>query len=146
YVAAAALTLLARVRGRRWLRVGLWGLIGLVIGAAPIWIYNLQTGGATLRFVFSGARGQTADRLAVLSAWWNNDLPRGAGLWHPWGPSPDAVATLMAAVVGAAVIWAIAGRRRLAARPLDVVLVFLALIPLLFAFSGFGGPALNPWG
>src|SRR5438270_380326 len=81
---------------RRWLRVGLWGLIGLVIGAAPIWIYNLQTGGATLRFVFSGARGQTADRLAVLSAWWNNDLPRGAGLWHPWGPGSLPLAVTLA--------------------------------------------------
>ena len=41
-----------------------------------------------MRFVLGGTQGQTADRGAVLGAWWNNDLPRGAGLWHPWGASP----------------------------------------------------------
>src|SRR6202035_4937608 len=38
-----------------------------------------------------------------------------------------------------------AGRRR-ALQPLDSVLVLLLLIPTLFVLSGFGGPALNPWG
>ena len=37
---------------------------------------------------YSAGAGQTADRGAVLEAWWNNDLPRGAGLWHPWGAAP----------------------------------------------------------
>jgi len=37
-------------------------------------------------------------------------------------------------------------RRRPAFRPLDSILLLLILIPTLFVLSGFGGPALNPWG
>lgn len=146
YLSAAALTLLARVRGARWSTVAGWGLAGFVVGALPIWIFNLQTDGATFRFVLSGTQGQTADRAAVLGAWWNNDLPRGAGLWHPWGESPSAMGALMAVCVCGALAWAGLGRRRPALRPLDTVLLLLILMPTLFVLSGFGGPALNPWG
>ena len=90
YLSAAALALVLRVRGRRWLRVLPLGLLGFVLGALPVWIFNVQTDGATFRFVLGGTQGQTADRGAVLGAWWTNDLPRGAGLWHPWGDSPVA--------------------------------------------------------
>jgi hypothetical protein len=147
YLSAAALTLLARVRGTRWLKIAGWGLAGFVLGALPIWIFNLQTGGATIRFVLDGTlKSQTADRPTVLDAWWNNDLPRGAGLWHPWGPSPSTLGVVMAVCVCGALAWAVVGRRRLALRPLDAILVLLALIPTLFVLSGFGGPALNPYG
>ncbi|HLZ25874.1 MAG TPA: glycosyltransferase family 39 protein [Chloroflexota bacterium] len=148
YLSAVAVTLLARVRGTRWPRVAGGGLAGFALGAVPIWLYNLQTGGATFRFVVGGTKGQTADRAAVLGAWWNNDLPRGAGLWHPWGPSPNILGVVMALAVCAALGWAVcAGRRRAPfSTPLDAVLVLLALIPTLFVLSGFGGPALNPWG
>src|SRR5439155_23927869 len=112
----------------------------------PIWIFNLQTDGSTLRFVLNGSQGQTADRGAVLGAWWNNDLPRGAGLWHPWGPSPVLPGVVMACFVVAAIVWAVIGRSRPRLRPLDSVLLFLVLIPLILVLSGFGGPALNPYG
>jgi len=52
----------------------------------------------------------------------------------------------MAIVLAAALIWAVLGRRRPDMRPLDAVLALLVLIPTLFVLSGFGGPALNPWG
>jgi Dolichyl-phosphate-mannose-protein mannosyltransferase len=146
YLSAATLTLLARVRGGRWLRIVGCGVAGFGLGALPIWIYNLQTGGTTFRFVLGGTQGQTADRAAVLSAWWNNDLPRGAGLWHPWGDSSSLLGALMAVAVVGALVWAVVGRRRLALRQLDAILVLLALIPGLFVLSGFGGPALNAWG
>jgi hypothetical protein len=146
YLGAAALTLLARVRGARWRAVAGWGVAGFVLGGLPIWIFNLQTDAATLRFVVRGTQGQTADGWAVLSAWWNNDLPRGAGLWHPWGDSPTTPAVLMAAAIVTALAWAIVGRRQLAPRSLDAVLGLLLLMPTLFVLSGFGGPALNPWG
>jgi len=38
------------------------------------------------------------------------------------------------------------GRRGVRLRPLDGVLVLLLCIPALFVLSGFGGPALNPYG
>jgi hypothetical protein len=146
YLAAAVLTLLARVRGRRWLGIFGTGLLGFVVGGLPIWLFNVQTGGATLRFVLGGTQGQTADRGAVLDAWWNADLPRGAGLWHPWGSSPPELGFAMAALLICALAWAVFGRGRPRFRPLDSILVFLVLIPLIFVLSGFGGPALNPYG
>jgi hypothetical protein len=146
YLGAAALALAARIRGARWLAVAGWGLAGFVVGGLPIWIFNLQTEGSTFRFVLRGTQGQSADRAQVLEAWWNNDLPRGAGLWHPWGASPFVLGALMAAAIGAAVLWALFGRRRPGVRPLDSVLVLLVLVPTLFVLSGFGGPALNPYG
>jgi Dolichyl-phosphate-mannose-protein mannosyltransferase len=146
YLAAAALMLLVRVRGRRWPAVLGWGLLGFAVGGLPIWLYNLQTGGATLRFVLGGSQSQTADRGSVFEAWWNTDLPRGAGLWHPWGESPRLLGLAMAALLVAAGVWAAFGRRRLALRRLDAVLGLLVLIPLIYVLSGFGGPALNPYG
>ena len=146
YLATAALVLVARVRGGRWPGIIGAGLVGFGLGGLPIWIFNVQTGGATFRFVVSGTQGQTADRLAVLGAWWNNDVPRGAGVWHPWGPSPLLAAGIMAVVVALAMTGALLARRRLRVRPLDAILVFLALVPTVLVFSGFGGPALNPYG
>ena len=146
YLATAALVLVARVRGARWLAVIGAGLAGFAMGGLPIWIFNVQTGGATFRFVVGGTQGQTADRLAVLGAWWDNDLPRGAGLWHPWGASPWLAGAIMAAAVALAAAGALLARRRPRLRPLDGVLVFLVLVPTLLVLSGFGGPALNPYG
>ncbi len=138
YLLPAALAVLLRARSARV--IGL-GFLGFAVGALPVWIFNLQTAGATFRFVVSGTSGQTADQLAVLDAWWNNDLPRGTGLWHPWGPSPPLLAALMAVVIAAALVWALYRRG-----PLVVVLLFLVTIPTVLVLSGFGGPALNPYG
>jgi hypothetical protein len=52
----------------------------------------------------------------------------------------------MAVVVAGALAWAVVARRGLGGRPLDTVLLLLVCIPTLFALSGFGGPALNPYG
>jgi hypothetical protein len=53
---------------------------------------------------------------------------------------------LVGAVLLAAVVWAVVARPRLALRPLDAVLLLLVVIPVVFVLSGFGGPALNPYG
>ena len=146
YLAPAGGIVALQARGWRLLGAAGLGLTGFLAGGLPVWLYNLQTGGATSKFVLAGTRGQTADRLAVFSAWWNADLPRGAGLWHPWGPSPPLLGWLMGSVVVAAVAWAVLARTRLTWRPLDGLLLLLVVIPLIFVFSGFGGPALNPYG
>ncbi len=146
YLAAAVLTLLVRVRASRWPSIVGAGVLGFALGGLPIWLYNAQTGGATVRFVLGGNQGQTADRGAVFDAWWNNDLPRGAGVWHPWGDNPPELGYVMGAVLVAALLWAVFGRDRLRFRPLDSVLIFLVLVPVIFVLSGFGGPALNPYG
>ncbi len=176
YLVPAALVVLLRVRGGGLAAPAGLGLLGFAVGALPVWVYNLQTGGATVRFVTAGTAGQTADRLAVLGVWWNADLPRAAGLWQPWGASPRALAAAVAAILALAVAWSALWRpRRVApppqqpqqgaprvarsgtgeahvlsrdtwARPLDVPLLLLLAIPALFVASGFGGPGLNPWG
>ena len=146
YLATAALVLLARIRGARWPAIVSAGLAGFGAGGLPIWIFNVQTAGATFRFVASGTQGQTADRLAVLGAWWSNDLPRGAGMWHPWGSSPWLLGAVMAVFVASGLAGALLARRRLRLRALDAILLFLALVPTVLVFSGFGGPALNPYG
>jgi 4-amino-4-deoxy-L-arabinose transferase-like glycosyltransferase len=146
YLLPAAGLVGLRARGRRLLRIAAVGLLGFGLGALPVWVFNLQTGGATFRFVTAGTTGQTADRLAVLSAWWNADLPRGAGVWHPWGPSPAALGVLVGAIGAAAVLWALVARPHFDLRPLDGLLLLLLVIPIVFVLSGFGGPALNPYG
>jgi 4-amino-4-deoxy-L-arabinose transferase-like glycosyltransferase len=146
YLIAALIVLVARVRGGRWSIVAAAGLAGFSLGGLPIWLFNVQTGGATFRFVANGTQGQTADRGAVLAAWWNNDLPRGAGLWHPWGPSPFVLGFAIAIFVVVGVFCALVARRHISLRPLDGVLILLTLMPTLLVFSGFGGPALNPYG
>src|SRR5581483_6499224 len=45
YLAAALVTLTFGLRGRRWHVAVPGGLLGFVLGAAPVWIYNVQTGG-----------------------------------------------------------------------------------------------------
>jgi hypothetical protein len=146
YLAAAAVALVTSATPRHWLAATSFGLAGFAVGGVPIWLFNLQTDGATFRFVVSGTQGASADRLAVLQAWWTNDLPRGAGLWHPWGPSPVLLGFALGALIAAALLYALFGRARLELRPLDAILAFLVLIPSVLVLSGFGGPALNPYG
>ncbi len=147
YLVPAALILFARLRGRRLLHVATTGLLAFLVGALPVWLYNLQTGGATVQFVLAGSSGQTADRLAVLGVWWNADLPRALGLWQPWGRSPRLLAVAAGLAGASSLAWAILYRRREERiRPLDGMLLLLLSIPAIFALSGFGGPGLNPWG
>lgn len=148
YLLPAALLLILRLRGRRLLLVPLLGLVGFGLGALPFWLYNLETGGATLWFVLAGSGGQTADRLTVLQGWLTIDLPRGAGLWQPSGPSPRELGTGLAVLIIVAVMAALLAPRPPGARltRLDGPLLVLAMIPLVAVFSGFGGLVVNPWG
>src|SRR5439155_21088904 len=102
----------------------------------------------TIQFVGTGARGQTADRLAVLAAWWTTDLRRGAGLWQPWGESPRDLGVMMATLIVAALGWALLERhpRWTRMRPLDGALLMLLTIPFVSMLSGFGSLVINPWG
>lgn len=146
YLVPAALVVVVRARGGRLVRTSALGLAGFLVGASPFWIYNLRTAGATLRFMLAGTSGQAADRGAVLGAWWGSDLPRGIGLWNPWASTPAALQVLLGVVYVAAIGAALVRRRRFASQPLDAILLLLLAIPTLFVLSGFGGPALNPWG
>jgi hypothetical protein len=52
----------------------------------------------------------------------------------------------MAVCVALGLAGAVLARRRLRLRALDAILLFLAVVPTVLVFSGFGGPALNPYG
>ena len=52
----------------------------------------------------------------------------------------------MAVFVASGLTGALLARRRLRLRALDALLLFLALGPAVLVCSGFGGPALNPYG
>ncbi|MBI2755098.1 MAG: glycosyltransferase family 39 protein [Chloroflexi bacterium] len=145
YLVPGAAVVAGRLRSIPLLRGGALGLVGFLVAAAPVWLYNLQTGGATLQFIAAGSGGQTADRWQVFQAWWNADLPRALGLWNPWGATPRGLAIAAAAVFATAVVWAAVRRERFP-RPLDAPLLVLVAVPVLVVLSGFGGPALNPWG
>lgn len=145
YLLPAATFVLWRARRARLAQALALGLSGFAVGALPVWVYNLQTGGATFRFVLAGSGGATANKADVLAAWWNADLPRALGLWNPWGGNPLGLQAATALLLLAAMARAIA-RGRLSVRPLDLALLTLILMPTLFVLSGFGGPALNPYG
>ncbi len=148
YLLPAAAMVLLQVRGVRLVRAVGRGLAGFALGALPVWMYNIQTGGATFRMITSGLYGHTVARIDVLLAWARLDLPHGAGLWHPWGYSPIILGIMLGALMASALVWAIVARpwRWPLARPLDIALLLLTAIPTVFVLSGFGGPILNPWG
>jgi hypothetical protein len=148
YLVAIAVLCLLHLRGRRLVTVAGLGLAGFVVGALPIWVYNLQTNGATVWLLLAGARGEAANPLAVLSAWWNADVPRAVGLWDPWERQPLEIRVAMGELLVVALGWAVIGRPlwRRAPRAIDGTLLLLVAIPLVFVASGFGESALNPWG
>lgn len=148
YLLPAAAMVLVRVRGVRLARAVGLGLAGFAMGAMPVWLYNIQTSGATFRMITSGLHGQTVARIDVLLAWARLDLPHGAGLWHSWGHSPQILGIALGALLALALVWAVLARpwRWPLVRPLDIAILLLATIPAVFVLSGFGGPVLNPWG
>src|SRR5262249_50741026 len=65
YLAPIALFLLLWLRGWRLVQVVLVGLAGFALGALPVWLYNVQSHGATLWLLLAGARGDAANPRAV---------------------------------------------------------------------------------
>jgi hypothetical protein len=122
------------------------GIAGFAVGTLPIWIFNIQTNGYTFGWFAAATGGEPVNRLEVLWAWITGDLPRGAGLVHPWGEPVFVLGLALGLVLAGAWLWAIVARRSWRLRPLDAVLLLLLAIPIAFTASGFGQPALNPYG
>jgi hypothetical protein len=147
YLVAIAALCLVYLRGGRLIQVGVFGVAGFVVGALPLWLYNVQTRGATVYLLGAGARGDAANPAAVLDAWWHADLPRALGLWIPWAEPPRLLSVALALLFALACGWALWRRPwpPAAPWPLDGPLLLLAVIPVIFVASGFGESALNPW-
>jgi hypothetical protein len=142
-----------------WPRLGLI-LAGVGVGGAPLWIDNVQSGGATFTYLLSGSGSTESPLLRVprVAAYFVSAiLPKLTGAWSPWGAANDRWlgAAILALYAGAAVyllVRLVAGRRGLLgyrARPRHghgLVLAFAAVVAIIFCISGFGGVALNPFG
>src|SRR5262249_8140067 len=124
----------------RW-RGPLLAVAAALCGAAPLLVYNLRHGFATLAFLFGGNplhSGPTLSQVwAVFAYFWRACLPELTGAWQPYTLSSGLLGGLLLALYGAsfAALIAEAG----GGRPLPLLLIVLACcVPLVFAASGFG--------
>lgn len=156
YYLLPAVVLLPWRRWRRWLVPALcFGLPGVALGGAPLWVYNLRTDLATFHWLFAGTGATGSHTGAVAHVLFSTLLPRVVGLTSPWGPVPKGIAIAMGAIMGAALLSglhdALRPRKRqgtsLGGRPAESrpLLVFLAAILLVYLTSGFGRPSLSPF-
>ena len=138
---------LARVRGRRLVRVRRSAWLGFVRRLAAV--LDIPAADAVVDVPLRARRQPAPDRrpLDVLPAWWSDDLPRGVGLWHPWGPSPpDSAGVMAAGDRRGRLVWAIVGRRaRGCGRWMESCYCWWRS-RRCWCFSGFGGPVLNEYG
>ncbi|MPZ13079.1 MAG: hypothetical protein GEU73_01405 [Chloroflexi bacterium] len=147
YLATAALVILIQVRARA-LRLLLPAVGGFALGAVPIWVGNLVDNFETFRFLTAGPSGDQ-DSGAVASHFLHESLPRVLGMWQPWGEMPGVVSWLVGGILAAGTVALLARGRKSHGRrlsPSDVPMLFAVVMACVFVFSGFGGPALNPWG
>jgi hypothetical protein len=156
YYLLPAVILLPWRRWRRWLPRGLsFGLLGVLLGGAPLWVYNIRTDLATFRWLFAGSGSNGAQTAAVAHVLLVTLLPRLAGLTSPWGPLPTSLVIAMGAIMAAALLSALdasvrpaalqrrtASDRTAGVRPL---LLFLAALLVVYMASGFGRPSLSPF-
>ena len=156
YYLLPAVVLLPWRRWRLWLVRGLsFGLLGVLLGGAPLWTYNIGANLATFHWLFAGAGSEAAQTRAVAHVLLWTLLPRLAGLTSPWGALPKGLAVTMGAIMGAALFSALYDAVRPSAPPFEgpgqrpadsrPLLVFLVALLGLYLVSGFGRPSLSPF-
>ena len=136
-------------------------LLGALVGGLPLWVDNIASGGATFRFLLSGAGGDPSSLLnrppRVAAYLFTAVLPKLTGAWEPWGAATNrALGALALALYTLAGVYLLvrllAGRRGVLgyrARPRHgqgLLLAFALVVALVFSFSGFGATALNTLG
>lgn len=133
--------------------------LGALIGGLPLWVDNVNSGGATFRYLLAGSNGGAGSVPAhaprVAAYLFSAVLPKLTGAWAPWGGGGSrvlgAVVLALYALAGLyLLIRLVAGRRGVLgyrARPRHghgLVLAFAGVVAALFCLSGFGDEALNP--
>lgn len=137
------------------LRPAAWaGVLGAVIGSAPLWWYNLHHEWATVRY-FLGGPTDSPDMplMRILSFWLQGPLSYTLGLVAPWGAAvPMAVGALLGALHVGALLWLVDRVLRDArvrfrnpqpVKPAIMLLLFATGMPLFYVATGYGKWALE---
>ena len=149
YVMAAVLYLAIRDPAL-FIKPGTWAALPLfAIGSLPLWIYNLQHNWTTFRYLLSGVGNAQAGPDAAAVAWdlFSRLIPRVLGVESVGNPWPGWLAVaLVAAGAAGVIVCCVRERWQRHPSPAEIVLLFVVSVPFLYVASGFGRPALNPYG
>ncbi|NWJ95984.1 MAG: glycosyltransferase family 39 protein [Chloroflexi bacterium] len=122
------------------------------VGSLPFWIWNVFNNWATYHFFFDPPKGNTGGgkppALDVLNFFLTTSLRLAVGSFNYWFPVGTAFALILHTIYGLTLIgWLVARWRGMvdwfrlslkAARPVDMLLLFVLLSPLLYLVSGVG--------
>lgn len=148
YCVAAGLYLIVR-RPMAALDLRCWvALPAYIIGSLPFWTYNLGNDWATFRYLlaFNESYGAGIGPRAVVEDWITRRAPAVLGStapvpgWLAWAAVLALGTGLFVPVLAALRSWA---RRR--PSELKLLVFFLLAMPAVYAFSGFGVAAFNPY-
>lgn len=133
---------------RRSLLFGIQVAACFLLGSLPFWLHNAAHGFETFTTV-GGAGGASAEtRAAVIAHLIHDLLPRLVTGDPAWGmvssPAQALIVTLYAAGLLALLIGA--ARRGTGQTARALLALFVACLPPIYLFSGYGANALNPWG
>lgn len=150
YYVMAAILYLAIRKPASFVKPDTWvALPAFVVGSLPLWLYNVQHNWATFRHLLSGV-GNTQegpDAAAVTCDLFSRLVPRVLGAESVADPWPGWLAvTLVAAGVAGVIAYCVRERWQRHPSPAEIVLLLMVSVPLLYVASGFGRPALNPYG
>lgn len=137
-------------RGRTALLRGWWaGVIAFFAGSLPFWLYNLSTGFATFTEMLR-APGASPDTSAIFRHMFTDLVPRlvtADAHWGMVGPLSRLLLTIIyyagiVALLAAPLLW----RRERGLSLRWMLALFAVTVPVIYLLSGYGQPALNPWG
>lgn len=146
-----------------WNRLAIWSgwsvpalLVGLIVGGAPLWSWNVANGLATMHFLTAGASVSNPRYGAVTHVLLVQLLPRVLGWTNPWTtgrtaliarPIAGAIAVcgLLTLVVGIAAARYRTRERQIARRSSWPLIILLVVIIAVYLVSGFGRPSLTPF-
>lgn len=146
-----------------WNRLAIWAgwsvpalLIGLMVGGAPLWGWNVANGFATVHFLTAGAGVSNPRYGAVAHVLVTQLLPRVLGWANPWAigraafvarPIAGAIAVggLLMLMVGLVATRYGKGQRQVDRGTSWPLIVLLVVIVVVYLVSGFGRPSLTPF-
>ncbi|MCL4543237.1 MAG: glycosyltransferase family 39 protein [Chloroflexi bacterium] len=157
YYLATAVIVLPWRKVRLWILRAMGGFLpGLALGGAPLWLYNLQHAGATLRFLLEGSGAANPEYAAVTRILVKQLLPHVIGWSDPWqtGRAAMLAGPVVAAIALSGLVFLFwdttlaALCHRSAQRIIGSswpLACFVVIVFLVYLVSGFGRPSLGPF-
>ncbi len=128
-------------------------LAGFLLGSLPWWLYNLQNNWATVAYFLRPTGGRKEAALDVLGHYAAYSWPLATGAYNYWfTPSRLSGLFLTGLYCLALLCWLVARRQGIAgwlrlsfqpARPVDLLLLFALLSPLIYLAWGAGNVAFT---